>query len=109
MSVSSGETDWKRICQLSDLCGMYLANQAQLDSTCILITDAQNLPNPLTFCLFMLSIQTGTRYHLGFTVIIQKDDFTPVWKRLGVGGRQYFLRKINFLMSLATSIPCNTS
>lgn len=74
VSVSS-RLRWKRICQLSDLCGMYPANQAKLDSTCMLITDAQTY-TILTFCLFMLSIQTGTRYHLGFTVLMQKAHFT---------------------------------
>lgn len=56
----------------------------------------------------MLSIWTSTTCHLGFTVLIQKAHFTPQHGMKTVWGRGYFVRKINFLLPLATNIPCHT-
>lgn len=62
------------------------------------------LTKHLNILSFVLSVQTDTRYHLGFAVLIQKADFTPRSGNEKMQGREYLVRKISFLSTLTTSI-----
>lgn len=61
------------------------------------------LTKHLNILSFVLSVQTNTRYHLGFAVLIQKADFTPRSGNEKVRGREYLVRKISFLLTLTRS------